>query len=205
MIRSAPPASASLADRPVPAPAPMIGRPCATWPRSRRRASSRVIPVALRSAPCRRSAIAIANAGSLMSVSQLVHLDPVVEAVAQRPKESSSAEGSWKGCPSTAIIDTPRSGTKSAVGPIAAESFRPISRPSSRHRPPWCASGSRSGCGHEGFDPRTAAAASRGGRSSTISSAPSETTWGTPAAPAASSRSGPAESTPPTSSSASPW
>ena len=27
MIRSAPPASAHLADRPVPAPAPMIGRP----------------------------------------------------------------------------------------------------------------------------------------------------------------------------------
>ena len=37
----------------------------------------------------------------------------------------------------------------------------------------------------------------------TMSSAPSETTWGTPAAPAASRRSGPAESTPPTRSSAS--
>ena len=37
----------------------------------------------------------------------------------------------------------------------------------------------------------------------TMSSAPSDTTCGTPAAPAASSRSGPAERTPPTSSSAS--
>src|SRR3954469_1309440 len=42
MIRSMPPASAHLADSPVPAPPPMMGRPAATWARRRRRHSSRV-------------------------------------------------------------------------------------------------------------------------------------------------------------------
>src|SRR6516162_7684590 len=42
MMRSTPPASAHLADRPVPAPAPMIGRPAATWERRRVRMVSRV-------------------------------------------------------------------------------------------------------------------------------------------------------------------
>src|SRR5262249_55974703 len=36
-IRSMPPASAHLADRPVPAPPPTIGRPAATWARRRSR------------------------------------------------------------------------------------------------------------------------------------------------------------------------
>src|SRR6516164_6872519 len=40
MIRSMPPASAHLADRPVPAPPPMMGRPAATWARRRSRHSS---------------------------------------------------------------------------------------------------------------------------------------------------------------------
>src|SRR6186997_2448813 len=43
MIRSTPPASSHLAERPVPAPAPMIGRPEASVSRSRRSASSRVM------------------------------------------------------------------------------------------------------------------------------------------------------------------
>src|SRR5262249_30540022 len=42
MIRSMPPSSAHLADRPMPAPPPMIGRPAATWARRRWRHSSRV-------------------------------------------------------------------------------------------------------------------------------------------------------------------
>src|SRR5581483_6287978 len=41
MIRSMPPSSAHLADSPVPAPPPTIGRPAATWARSRARISSR--------------------------------------------------------------------------------------------------------------------------------------------------------------------
>src|SRR3954453_23781463 len=45
MIRSMPPASAHLADRPMPAPPPMTGRPAATWARRRRRHSSRVNPL----------------------------------------------------------------------------------------------------------------------------------------------------------------
>src|SRR5579875_3099598 len=42
IIRSMPPASAHLADKPVPAPPPMIGLPAATWPRRRCRHSSRL-------------------------------------------------------------------------------------------------------------------------------------------------------------------
>src|SRR6266545_7995812 len=43
MMRSAPPSCAHLADSPVPAPAPITGRPWATCSRSAARASSRVI------------------------------------------------------------------------------------------------------------------------------------------------------------------
>ena len=48
-------------------------------------------------------------------------------------KSASSASASWNTCPSTAIIETPFSGTKSTVGPLAADSLRPIVRPSSAH------------------------------------------------------------------------
>ncbi len=64
----------------------------------------------------------------------LVHLDPLVERLAAGPRRSaSSASGSWNGWPGTSIIETPPSGTNSAVGPVAAESLRPIVRPSSPH------------------------------------------------------------------------
>ena len=66
MIRSTPPASAHLAERPVPAPAPMIGRPASTCARSRASASSRVIS-ASRIISSSRSAIASANASSFTS------------------------------------------------------------------------------------------------------------------------------------------
>src|SRR6516162_5890769 len=42
IIRSMPPASAHLADNPVPAPPPMIGFPVATWARRRCKHSSRL-------------------------------------------------------------------------------------------------------------------------------------------------------------------
>src|SRR5512139_1961524 len=41
IARSAPPASAILAEMPVPAPQPTIGTPAATWARSRRSTSAR--------------------------------------------------------------------------------------------------------------------------------------------------------------------
>src|SRR5689334_11914818 len=47
MIRSTPPASAHFAERPVPAPAPMIGLPLAVCARRRRRISSPGIRIAL--------------------------------------------------------------------------------------------------------------------------------------------------------------
>ncbi len=89
MIRSAPPASASFAERPVPAPAPMIGLPASTWARSRASASF----ACHRISSCRRSAIATANAGSLMSRLDLVHLDRVVERLAQPREERSVRVG----------------------------------------------------------------------------------------------------------------
>ena len=48
MIRSAPPASAHFAESPVPAPAPMIGRPASI---SARRRASASVRVAMCSAP----------------------------------------------------------------------------------------------------------------------------------------------------------
>ena len=68
MIRSLPPASAHFAERPVPAPAPMIGLPAAIWARSRASASALRHDAASISS-CSRFAIASANAGSFTSAS----------------------------------------------------------------------------------------------------------------------------------------
>jgi len=63
----------------------------------------------------------------------LVHLDPVVERLAQPAQDRRIRLGIVERPPSTAIADTPRSGMKSAVGPRAADSLRPRMRPSSSH------------------------------------------------------------------------
>ena len=118
MIRSAPPASAHLAERPVPAPAPMIGLPASTWARSRASASAR---------------------GHACTLDQLVepvgHRDRegVVVDVQLEPCASTPSEPS-RGGRRTAPRPPPRrgrrrlrsrssrrpcSGTKSAVGPVA--------------------------------------------------------------------------------------
>src|SRR3954453_11647513 len=82
MIRSAPPASAHLAESPVPAPAPMIGFPASTCPRRRASASALVIhhlmePVRHRVRERRVVDVEI----------ELVQLDVVAEVLPQRREE----------------------------------------------------------------------------------------------------------------------
>ena len=74
--------------------------------------------------------IACANSGSLMcrSSSTSSTASPTPRSSSNR---AASASGWWKGWPSASIIETPRSGTNSAVGPLAADSLRAIRRPSS--------------------------------------------------------------------------
>ena len=131
MIRSAPPSCAHLADRPVPAPAPITGRPWATCSRSRASASSRVMRASWMSS-CSRSAIATAKAGSLTSAStSWTSTLPGSTPSRRAAKSASSASASRKGWPSTSMAETPFSGTKSTVGPAAPLSLRAIRRPSS--------------------------------------------------------------------------
>ena len=130
MIRSAPPSCAHLADRPVPAPAPITGRPWATCSRNRARASSRVIAPWMSS--CSRSAIAVAKAGSLTSAStSWTSTLPGSMPSRSAAKSASSASASRNGWPSTSMAETPFSGTKRTVGPSAPLSLRAIRRPSS--------------------------------------------------------------------------
>src|SRR5919202_4872963 len=58
MIRSAPPASANLAEMPVPAPAPMMGLPCAICACSRSSTCARVYRIAFRPSSLVRGASA---------------------------------------------------------------------------------------------------------------------------------------------------
>src|SRR5215208_466357 len=154
-------------------------------------------------AACRRSAIAVANAGSLMSVSTSCTSTASPSVSCNPASSAASASVSWNGWPSTAIIETPFSGTNSAVGPVARDSFRPMRRPSSAHSSGVVRISVTVGlCTYRFRVSNFGGTVSRGPKL-TMSSAPSETTCGTPAAPAASRRSGPADSTPPTSSSAS--
>ena len=130
MIRSTPPASAHLAERPVPAPAPMIGLPGVDLrPQARERLRPRHADIISWS----RSAIASANAGSLTSRSSSCSSTFVAEVLAQRREQRLVGGRVVERPPSVAIIETPFSGTNSAVGPVAAESFRAIRRPSSAH------------------------------------------------------------------------
>ena len=204
MIRSAPPASASFAESPVPAPAPMIGLPASTWARRRASASSRVTRAA--------SDQLVQAVGHRDGERRVVDL--LVAARAPRPRRRASRRARRaaprrrprRGTAGRARRSSRRrrAGRTARSGPCAAVSLRPISPAQlARTRRASSASASPSGCGRRGCGPRTAAGTVSRGPKLTMSSAPSETTWGTPAAPAASSRSGPAESTPPTSSSAS--
>ena len=65
---------------------------------------------------------------------ELVHLDVLARASRGAPRAAPRRpRGRGTAGPPSAIIETPRSGTKSAVGPFAPDSLRPIRRPSSRH------------------------------------------------------------------------
>ena len=131
MMRSAPPSCAHFADSPVPAPAPMIGRPVATCSRSLASASSR-LTLAAPISSWRRSAIAVANAGSLTSASTSTSSTFDVSTPSRSAANSaSSASASRNGWPSTSMADTPRSGTKRTVGPVVPLRRSAIRRPSS--------------------------------------------------------------------------
>ena len=89
----------------------------------------------------------------------------------------------------------------SAVWPVAADSLRAIWRPSSTISSLVVRISVTDGlCTYRLRSSNCGGTVARAPKL-TMSSAPSDTTWGRPSRPAASSRSGPADSTPPTSSS----
>ena len=92
-------------------------------PRERLVARHRVASIS----SCSRSAIAVAKAGSLISSRRSCTSTDGVERLAQ-PGDAAPRRPRRRGTagPATAIIETPPSGTNSAVGPVAAESLRPI-------------------------------------------------------------------------------
>ena len=134
MIRSAPPASASFAERPVPGagaddrrcrrrPARAAGRA----PRrafTPRRLDQLVQPVGHR----RRERRVVDVLAALVHLDRRRRASRAARRAAPRRRRRRGTAG-----PATAIIETPPSGTKSAVGPVAPESLRPIVRPSSAH------------------------------------------------------------------------
>ncbi len=127
MIRSAPPASAHLAERPVPAPAPMIGLPgvdLRAQPRERlaacvmRRSCDQLVE------PVRPSPSA--NAGSLTSRVELVHLDlRRVDELAQRREQRLVRLG---------VVERPAPRSRSPTRPSAGRRAR-----SARSRRSACA------------------------------------------------------------------
>ena len=129
-MRSMPPASSHLAERPVPAPAPMITPPASSVARSRARASSPVTPASF-TKESSFATIASANSGSLTLQSSSTSSTFPPTPSRSAANSAASASGSWNGWPSASIIETPLSGTNSATGPVAAESLRAIRRPSS--------------------------------------------------------------------------
>ena len=116
----------------MPAPAPMIGLPASTCARRRASASARVTRAAWISS-CSRSAIAVANAGSLTFSLALVQLDPARQRLLQagderivgfRVVERLAGDVDHRHA-------AQRDEHRDRAG--AAESLRPIVRPSSAH------------------------------------------------------------------------
>ena len=132
---------------------------------------------------------------------ELVELDVLGEILSDGGKQCLVRRGVVEGLPSVAIIEIPRSGTKSAVGPFAPLSFRATRFPSSAHSSGVVRISVTVGLCTYRFRERNCSGTVSIGPKFTMSSAPSETTCGTPSSPATSSRFGWAASTPPTSSS----
>ena len=140
-----------------------------------------------------------------MSVSRSCALDVgrerLVEAAQQRRVGVGVVE---RPGPATAIAETPRSGTKTATGPRRGGELPRRSAGRARaHSSGVVRISVTVGVVYvQVASPNRCGTVSRGPKL-TMSRAPSETTCGSPCPPAASRRSGPAERTPPTSSSAS--
>ncbi|CAA9571499.1 MAG: hypothetical protein AVDCRST_MAG87-2459 [uncultured Thermomicrobiales bacterium] len=101
------------------------------------------------------------------------------------------------------IPETPRSGMNSVTGPVAALSLRPMIRPSAAFSSVVVRIRVTEALWRKSLRSRNRSGTDSTGPKLTMSSAPSETTWGSPSAPATWRRSGPEGSTPPTRVSAS--
>src|SRR5882757_1138670 len=152
---------------------------------------------------CSVSAISTANRGSLMVVLRRSTVTCSATAWSNAVNRAWSATASWNGSPSRSMAETPSSGIWAVTGPVAAL------RRSARRRPSSAfslgvvrMSVTVALCVCRRRPANDGGTVSRGPKL-TMSSAPKLTAWGMPARPAAVSRVGPAENTPPTSSSAS--
>ena len=153
---------------------------------------------------CSSSAIAVAKAGSFTCASTRRRASPAtLSSSSSAARQASSASASRNGWPSASSALTPRSGQNTAAGPVAAAALRPIRAPSSAISAGVVRMSVTVGLCSKNSRPRNAAGTVSGGPKLTMSSAPGAITCGSPAAPAAVSRPGPADSTPPTRSSAS--
>ena len=129
MIRSAPPASAHLAERPVPAPAPMIGLPgldLRAQPGEGLVAGHAALARSPAVSSCSRSAIA-ARERRVVDVQSRARARrrPGRAPRGARRTSAASASGSWNGCPSAAISETPRERDEERQrAPCAAFSLR---------------------------------------------------------------------------------
>ena len=183
MIRSMPPASAHLAERPVPAPAPMIGRPCgdlapAAASRARRRGSRSPPSCDQLVEPVRHR---VGELGIVDVGVELVHLDAGRRRLAQRVEAGPRRlPGRGTAGPRPSIGETPRSGHEQRrPAPCAPRACAAIAAAELARTPrASCASASRSGCARRGCGPRTAAGTVSRGPKLTMSSAPGETTCG---------------------------
>ena len=139
------------------------------------------------------SAIAVAKAGSLTSRSSSHELDVAARWLAQGREQRLVGRGVVERPPSRAIIETPPQRDEEGGRAGRARELRADPAAELARTPPAVVRISvTSGCGRTGCGPRTRAGRCRAAPKLTMSSAPSETTCGMPAAPAASSRCGPA-------------
>ena len=198
--RLADPAGAGDGEQPDVVPVEERGRLGEALRRARSASSSARSSDSPVTSSCRRSAIASAKLGSLISASTSC-TSTFDRSTSSRSaeKSASSASASWSTCPSVESSERPRSGTNSTVGPVAAFSLRARTAASCAallRRRPRRGQDVRRGVDRSAV--RSARASAPAGRwTRRQSSPPSETTWGTPRRPAVSSRSGPAGQMPP--------
>ena len=172
-------------------------------PRLERRLGSAGAPTAVTSSASTRAASRSANAASLIWRSCSSKLTSVPAISARSASLSAArARGSSNGPSVTSSAETPRRGTSTLVGPFAARSLRPIAAPITAASSVVTRMSVLAAVWAYSRRFRNRSGTESGGPKLAMSVAPSETTWGTPADAAASSRCGPAARMPPRISSA---